>query len=125
MSVRDIPLAISLTMLFQTLGQVISISVTQTVFLTQFVPQMIEVNSNLTATDIIEAGATGLKALVTEDQLPTVLLAYAKSLDLGFIIGVVMAVMAILAALPVEWKSVKKPKTKAKEMMASEVECPK
>lgn len=112
-------------MLFQTLGQVISISVTQTVFLTQFVPQMIEVNSNLTATDIIEAGATGLKALVTEDQLPTVLLAYAKSLDLGFIIGVVMAVMAILAALPVEWKSVKKPKTKAKEMMASEVECPK
>lgn len=124
MSLRDIPVAISTTMLFQTLGQAIAITVAQTVFLKQFVPKMLAVNSDLTATEIVKAGATGLKALVTEGLLPTVLLAYAKSLDSVFLIGVVMGVAAAVTALAVEWKSVKKTKSKPKEK-ASEAECPK
>lgn len=51
-----------------------------------------------------------MKSLVTESELPTLLVAYAKSVDAVFLIAAVLAAVAALLALCVEWKSIKKDK---------------
>ena len=71
-------------------------------------PQLQAINPDLTEIEIVEAGATGLKALVTESEFPTVLVAYAKSLDAVFIVAATLAAVAAILALRVEWKSIKK-----------------
>jgi hypothetical protein len=68
---------------------------------------MEQIDSSLNALQIVEAGATGLKALVNPDQLPEVLDAYAKSLDAVFQIAIAMAGLAFIMAWGVEFKSVK------------------
>ena len=107
---KDIPVAISTTFFFQLLGQTLFIAVAQTVFLNELLPQIQAVNPNLDATDILRAGATGLKALVTEAQLPAVLVYYANSLDSVFKVGAATAAVAVILALFIEWKSIKKDK---------------
>ena len=68
------------------------------------------VNPDLTAIDILQAGATGLKTLVTEAQLPTVLVDYANSLDAVFKVDAAIAAVAVTLAFFIEWKSIKKDK---------------
>lgn len=104
---RDVPVATALVMFFQQLGGALFIAVGQAVFQNKLIPQMIAIKPDLTAMQIIMAGATGLKALVTPDQLPEVLVAYAKSLDATFQVAIAMAGGAFLMACFVEWKSVK------------------
>jgi len=107
---RDIPVAVSTAFLFQLLGQAIFVAIAQAVFLNQLLPQMQAVNPDLTAIDILQAGATGLKTLVTEAQLPTVLVDYANSLDAVFKVDAAIAAVAVTLAFFIEWKSIKKDK---------------
>ena len=65
------------------------------------------IDPSLTAEQIIMAGATGLKALVPVDQLPAVLVAYAKALNATFQVAIAMAGLGAVMACFVEWKSVK------------------
>lgn len=104
---RDIPIATSTSVLFQQLGPVLFIAVSQSVIVNQLLPRIQEINPDLTAIDIIRAGTTGLKTLVTEAQLPTVLVSYANSLDLVFKITAGLSVVAFMLALGVEWKNIK------------------
>src|SRR5271169_6842835 len=113
---HDIPIATSTSILFQQLGPVLFIAVSQSVILNQLLPQMQAINPDLTALDIIRAGSTGLKTLVTEAQLPAVLVSYANSLDMIFKITAGLSTIAIILALGVEWKNIKRDKkTKNKE----------
>ena len=112
---RDIPVATSTSVLFQQLGPVLFIGVSQSVILNQLLPQMQAINPNLTAMDIIRAGTTGLKTLVTEAQLPTVLVSYANSLDLIFKLTAGLSTVAVILALGVEWKNIKTDKMKSAE----------
>lgn len=107
---RDIPIATSTSILFQQLGPVLFIAVSQSVILNQLLPQMQAINPDLTALDIIRAGSTGLKTLVTETQLPAVLVSYANSLDMIFKITAGLSTIAIILAFGVEWKNIKRDK---------------
>jgi hypothetical protein len=69
---------------------------------------MTAMNPDLTAKRIIQAGAIGLKDLVTESLFPKVTVAYAESLRLVFIVAAALAVAGAIIALPIPWKSVKK-----------------
>ena len=64
------------------------------------------IEPSLTAQQIIMAGATGLKVLVSKDQLPAVLVAYSKSLNATFQVAVAMSALGVGMACFVEWKSV-------------------
>jgi hypothetical protein len=107
---HDIAVANALFLLFQQLGPAIFVAIAQTVLLNKFLPQLQTLYPDLTGKEVIEAGATGLKSLVTESELPTLLVAYAKSVDAVFLIAAVLAAVAALLALCVEWKSIKKDK---------------
>ena len=65
-------------------------------------------NKDLTVQDILRAGATGLRELVPESQLPAVLVAYSNSLDTTFKVAAGLATAACITAFAAEWKSVKK-----------------
>jgi len=71
---------------------------------------MADIDPSLTKSQIISAGATGLKSLVSGDQLQQTLIAYAKGVAATFIMATVMAAIAIFVACGVEWKSVKSEK---------------
>jgi hypothetical protein len=104
---RDIPVATSASVLFQQFGPVLFIGISQSVILNQLLPQMQAINPDLTAIDIIQAGSTGLKTLVTEAQLPIVLASYAKGLDMVFKITAGLSMVAFIAVFGVEWKNIK------------------
>lgn len=88
------------------------VAISQSVFLTKLLPQIQAIAPSLTQKQIIEAGATGLTSLVTAEQLPAALKAYAKSVDAVFLMSTVMVALAVLASLPIEWKSTNKDKDK-------------
>ena len=67
---------------------------------------MQDIDPSLTAEQIVMAGATGLKLLVP-DQLPAVLVAYAKALNGTFEVAIAMAGMGAIMACFVEFKSIK------------------
>lgn len=104
---RDIPIATALTLFYQQLGGALILAVAQAVLLDKLLPAMQKINPTITKTDIIDAGATGLKNLVSGPQLAATLVAYAKSLDSIFIISLVMGFLAVISALGVEWKNIK------------------
>jgi hypothetical protein len=107
-SFDDIPVATSISLLFQQLGPAIFIAAAQAVLLNRLLPQLLAIIPDLTEIQIVEAGATGLKTLVNESQLPILLGAYATSLDAVFIVAAALAAVAAIFGLGIEWKSVKK-----------------
>lgn len=107
-------------LLFQQLGPTISVSIAQTVFLNKLLPYLKTMNPNLTVKDIIQAGATGLKELVTGNQLPRVLVAYATSLRAVFIFAATLAVAGAILSIPIEWKSVRKDMTSVNKKLKLE-----
>ena len=104
----DIPVATSLTLFFGQLGSSLFLGVAQALLLNKLLPAMQKIDPSLTSTQIIDAGATGLKDLVSGKQLADTLFAYAKGLDAAFVLPTVMGGLSVLCALGVEWKSVKK-----------------
>ena len=83
------------------------LAIAQAVFLNKLLPAMQAINPSITKENIIEAGAIGLKGLVSGDELAATLVAYAKSLDKMFLLPVAMGVLATLFTLGMEWRSVK------------------
>jgi hypothetical protein len=95
-------------MFFNSLGAGIIIGTAQSIIDNHLYPAMLAIDPRITIPEIVQAGATGLKALVPEADLPAVLEAYAKSIDIGvFVPAAVFAGMAFLVALRIEWRSVK------------------
>ena len=56
---------------------------------------------------VISTGATSIQTAISEQYLPRVLLAYNKALDQTFYVAVAMAVLCILGAGVIEWRSIK------------------
>ena len=110
---RQIPVATALVLFFSQLGGGIVVAIAQSVIVNHLFAAMQTIDPQITVPDIVAAGATGLKDLVSSDQLPVVLVAYAKSIDLGaFLVCTVMGAFAFLLAFGVEWRSVKKKEDK-------------
>jgi sugar phosphate permease len=107
----DIPVANATYLVLRQLGPVIFVAVSQAVFLNKLLPAMQAINPNLTKAEIVQAGATGLKMLVGESDLPRVLVGYVKGFDAVFILASILAGISSVVALGVEWNSIKKEKS--------------
>ena len=105
-SSKDIAITTSLTQFFQYVGASFSLILTQTILLNELLPQLQSIPPFLTSDAAIQAGATGLLALVPEN-VSQVVDVYASSLDTAFIMGIVVTGGALLSALGVEWKSIR------------------
>lgn len=65
---------------------------------------------NADAAAIIAAGATGFRSVVSSEDLPGVLTAYAKSVDYVFYLTAGMGVIMFIFAFGMGWKDVRKKK---------------
>ncbi|KAL3433367.1 major facilitator superfamily domain-containing protein [Aspergillus tetrazonus] len=97
LALPDVSVGTAIVMFLQMLGGALFTSVAQSLFTTKLTKNLaaLEIPS-LDSVAVIHAGATGLRELVTEEQLPAVLDAYNGAL------------ISTVGALGIEWRSVKK-----------------
>jgi hypothetical protein len=77
--------ATALMMFANYFGGLLLVSFGKTVFSNRLVPALREFSPLLNAQDIINAGATGVRPVVSEEDLPGVLLAFNQALTETFV----------------------------------------
>ncbi|KAG0648700.1 MFS acetylaranotin efflux transporter ataA, partial [Hyphodiscus hymeniophilus] len=108
---KDVPVATACVSFFQTLGGALFISVAQTLFQNGLLSGIQKNAPVLDAEVFLHSGATEIRHLLAEmnheDQLDAVLQAYVEGLTHTYWITTACAIVAFVACLGIEWKSVK------------------
>ncbi|KAL9044523.1 MAG: hypothetical protein Q9214_002341 [Letrouitia sp. 1 TL-2023] len=108
LSPQEIPIGISMTIFFQFFGGAIFVSIGNNILNSKLVQYVGDINiPNYDASKVVQAGATELRRAIPDGYLPRVLIAYNEALRLVFRAGLAMACLSVLAALPLEWRSMK------------------
>ena len=102
----------SISLFWRQLGQTISLALAQGIFLSDLLPQMQKVDSNITAQEILETGAARLLYLIQDhSRWPEFLAALARSVGWTSVLAAILAAVGTVIAIFIPWKSVKKAKT--------------
>lgn len=118
---RDIPMGISVSMLFQGLGGAVLISAANNVLNAKLFTYVDALGiPGVSGMDIINAGATGFRDVVPAGHVGEVINVYNRALRKAFQIAVIMACLSALPAVLLEWKSVKKGPVSGPKMVAKE-----
>ena len=120
LSNTDLPIGTSLVIFSQTLGGAIGITIGQSIFGNQLVKDILKFAPGIDPASVVNLGASHLQRDIPAQFLNGVRLAYNNAITTGFYVGVAFAAVATVAACGMEWKSVKKDKTK--EVEAGEIE---
>ncbi|KAI8665383.1 MFS domain-containing protein [Fusarium sp. Ph1] len=105
----DIPMGISVSMLFQGLGGAVLISAANNVLNEKLLHYINDLGiSGVNGMDVINAGATGFRNVIPARHIGQVVDAYNRALRKTFQIALIMACLSALPAALLEWKSVKK-----------------
>ena len=95
----------------QIFGGAIFVAVAQNLFTNALVTNIAALGiPGLNPQVIIAAGATGIRNIVTPEQLPALLVAYNAAILKAFQLGLILSCLAIFGAMGLEWKTVKKGK---------------
>ncbi|KIM37698.1 hypothetical protein M413DRAFT_448229 [Hebeloma cylindrosporum] len=116
LDIDDVPIGTACIIFFQTLGGALFVAVAQTVFQNGVVRAARELVPDIDPALVLNAGATQLRAVLTtigkQDELAAVLRVYMVGLRDAFRVSVGLASAAVLAAVFVEWKSIKSEQVK-------------
>ncbi|RKK75152.1 Efflux pump roqT [Fusarium oxysporum] len=103
---HDIPVGTAILMLSQTLGGSVFVQVGQNIFTNQLAVELWGV-AGVDPKTVLSIGATELRERVPANILHSVLVAYSKALTNTWYVSVAMAVLALIPAVFIPWKSVK------------------
>ncbi|KAK0935074.1 hypothetical protein LTR29_013394 [Friedmanniomyces endolithicus] len=104
---RDVPIGVSLMMFWQNLGGAIFVSVGQNVFESRLVSELVHHDIGLSPAQIVNTGATELRSVVPAEKLGELLGIYNDAVRQVFVVGTILACLAALGAVGLEWRSVK------------------
>ena len=104
---KDMPTGNAMAIFFNSLGGAISISVAQNIFSNGLAKNLPKYAPDVSATGVINAGATHLRDYVKPEYLPGVLRAYMQALSQAYVLPIAVSGIATICACFVEWKSVK------------------
>ncbi|EME84699.1 uncharacterized protein MYCFIDRAFT_152920 [Pseudocercospora fijiensis CIRAD86] len=107
LSRKDVPTGVSLMFLMQQLGGAIFVSVGQNVFQSSLISGLVRQVPELDPVTIVNTGATDIRKLVPEQDLPQTLVVYNHALRQVFIVGVILACLSCFGSFALEWRSVK------------------
>ncbi|RDW85813.1 hypothetical protein BP5796_04138 [Coleophoma crateriformis] len=107
LSKQDMPTGNAIAIFFNSLGGAVSISVAQNIFANGLKTNIPIYAPEVSAAEVISAGATHLRDVVSAAALPGVLRAYMVALQHSFVIPIVVGGFAAGSACFVEWKTVK------------------
>jgi MFS family permease len=106
---KDIPMGISVSMLFQGLGGAVLISAANNVLNAKLLSNINALGlPGVSGQAVIDSGATGWRTVVPLDAQPAVVDQYMASLKAALQIALIMACLSALPAALLEWRSVKK-----------------
>ncbi|KAF3394017.1 Efflux pump mlcE [Penicillium rolfsii] len=106
----QISIAMSILMFIQTLSGAVFVTFADVIFSTGLRTLIPKYEPDVNAQVVIAAGATGIRDVVSEQQLPGILKAYAKSVDHVFYLVAAMGVVAFLFSFGMGWKDIRKKK---------------
>lgn len=107
-SPTDVSPAMATLTFSQTFGGAIFLALAEVIFaegLREKIPQYAPTAS---AERVIGAGATGFRAVVTDEQLFGVLKAYAKSIGEIFYMAIGLGAVAVIVSFGIGWKDIRK-----------------
>jgi hypothetical protein len=107
LSKKDIATGNALAIFFNSLGGALAISIAQNVFVNGLVNKIPEFAPEVNPFIVINAGATHIREVVSDADLPGVLLAYMKSLNESWVLPIAAGGISVGLALFVENRSVK------------------
>ncbi|KAJ6028746.1 MFS general substrate transporter [Penicillium herquei] len=97
----------AIVMFLQMLGGSLFVSVAQNIFTTELITNLAALNiPNFSPLDVVNGGATSVRSIVSESDLPRVLVAYTDALVKVFQISLIMGCLSIIGALGIEWRRV-------------------
>jgi hypothetical protein len=109
-----LPAELSTAMAFiiwcQNIGPAIFLVLYNVIFDSSLRPQILEHAPGVDADAVIAVGATKFRDIVSAQDLPGVLVAYANSLDRVFYLVAAVSVLTWVAAWGMGWKDIRKPK---------------
>ena len=114
-----VPIGVAAVVSMQSLGGAIFVSVGNSIL-----QNMLEAASaenqlpGINISEVIAAGATQFRSMVPSDSLPALLVVYNSALQKVFTAAIPLAGLAALAALALEWKSVRKQDQKKNALQA-------
>jgi hypothetical protein len=111
-----VPQAASNVSFFQTLGGAVSVAIAQSVFQNGIITAMKQAVPSVSATLVINTGASSLQATLKGMGLTTILVeavldVYMTGLKNAFYVSAICAVLVFLAATGISWKRIQKPVT--------------
>lgn len=92
----------------QSLCSAIVLALCNVIFQESLKSQLLQQAPHVNGTAIIKAGATGFRTLVEPDDLPNVLVAYAKSIDRVFYLVAAAAAMCGVVLWGMGWQDLRK-----------------
>nr|OQO11966.1 hypothetical protein B0A51_17373 [Rachicladosporium sp. CCFEE 5018] len=106
-SQEDVPTTTAILMFFQTLGGAIWISAGESAFTNSLLAALRVHAPQVNPADVLTAGASGLRAAFTPEQLPGIVDSYMEGLRIAFILGIALTGMGTLLSPLFPWVSIK------------------
>jgi hypothetical protein len=104
---EELSSAMAFLVFAQSLGPAIALTLYNVIFTASLRSQLAEKVPNMSAQAIIDAGATGFRAIVAENDLPDVLVAYSNSIDGTFYLVAGMAAACGIFVWGMGWHDVR------------------
>lgn len=104
----DLPTATAIGVLFQFLGGAIFLGIAENIFVSSLRDAIGTYAPNIDSETIVRAGAIGLHKVVSEADMPRVVLAFNDGILAVFYLGVAGGSLALLFSFGMEWRSVKR-----------------
>jgi len=105
---EELPSAMAFIVFAQSLGPAIVLALCNLIFDSSLRTQLPEQAPHVNATAVIDAGATGFRAIVQPVDLHGVLVAYANSIDRVFYLVTGMAVLSAFVLWGIGWQDIRK-----------------
>jgi hypothetical protein len=108
----EVPIALATFVFSQQIGGALMTVIAQTIFTNELRDNLRRLVPTANAVEIIDAGVTRMRSLVSSVELPKVLEAYSNGVATTFYFGTGMSVLGVIASFWMGWKDVR-PKPKA------------
>lgn len=106
----------SILMFIQTLSGAVFLTFADVIFSTGLKDLIPKYAPDVSSQVVIAAGATGIRDVVSVQNLPGVLKAYAKSVDHVFYMVAAMGVWGLIFSFGMGWKDIRKKKPAAEQV---------
>lgn len=108
----EVPVALATFVFSQQIGGALMTVIGQTIFTNELKDNLGRYAPTVDAAEIIKAGVTHMRAIVSTENLPDLLKAYSKSIGSTFYFGTAMSILGVVVSCWMGWKDVR-PKPKA------------